>query len=165
MRLSASKFFADNTAQEGLARESVRGGVFSVFGRAAVGVAQVGSILFLARLLSPEDYGLVAMATAFTGFAQILVDLGTRDAIVQRAHITKGEVSALFWINILVGCGFAALAAASGPLIARFYGEPRITTIVAVSSLTFIFAALISQHQALLRRALMFRDLAIIDIS
>src|SRR5262249_12938084 len=87
------------------------------------------------------------------------------DAIVQRPRITQGEVSALFWIATSVGCGFALLISASGPLIASFYGEPRLRAIVFVSSLTFVASALVSQHQALLRRAVKFRELATVDVA
>jgi PST family polysaccharide transporter len=104
------------------------------------------------------------MVSAVTGFAPLLVDLGTRDAVVQRAQIKKGEVSAVFWITVAMGFVFAALVAATGPLIARFYGEPRLVKITVVSSLNFIVVGLINQHQALMRRALMFRELALIDV-
>lgn len=134
-----------------------------MFGRGVSGVTQLGSVLFLARLLSPEEYGLVAMVTAVTGFAQIVVDLGTRDAIVQRDLITEGEVSALFWINLAVGFVLAGLVAACGPAISAFYHEPRLTRLALVSATTFILAALGSQHQGLLRRVGMFRDLTIIE--
>lgn len=157
-------YFEDNVAYKGLAQKCVRGGVASIFGRTGMGICQVLSVLFLARLLSPEDYGLVAMATAITGFAPILVDLGTRDAIVQRPRINEGEVSALFWITSTFGCSLAALVAVSGSLIARFYSEPKLETIVAVSSLAFVLTALSGQHQALLRRAVKFRELATIDV-
>jgi PST family polysaccharide transporter len=56
--------------------------------RSVNALVQIGSVLFLARLLSPEDYGLVGMVAAITGFAPLLVDLGSRDAIVQRPRIT-----------------------------------------------------------------------------
>jgi len=158
-------YFEDHKLEAGLVRQTVRGGAMTLVARAINAAVQVGSVLFLARLLSPEDYGLVAMVTAVTGFAPVLVDFGTRDAIVQRARITQGEVSALFWIAIAVGCVFAVAISASGPLIAAFYGEPRLRGIVFVSSLSFIASALVSQHQALLRRAVRFRELAIIDIT
>ena len=157
-------YFADHASGESLARQSVRGGAASVLGRATMGVLQVGAVLILARLLSPEDYGLVAMATAIVCAAPIIVDLGTRDAVVQKAQITEGEVSALFWLTLSVGLVLSALTAAASPLIAHFYGEPRLTTVVLISSLIFIAAALTSQHQALLRRALKFRELATIDV-
>jgi PST family polysaccharide transporter len=159
-----SAYFEDSKPQEDHARKSVRGGAVSIAARAINAVVQIGSVLFLARLLTPEDYGLVSMVTALTGFAPALVDLGTRDAIVQRTSIKRGEVSALFWFTIIVGCTFAVIAAASGPLVARFYGEPRLTLIVLVSSTTFIAYALSVQHYALMRRALMFQELAILEV-
>ena len=159
----ASTYFEDNKPTDDHTTRSLRGGALSVAARGVNAVVQIGSVLVLARLLSPEDYGLVSMVTAFTGFAPVLVDLGTRDAIVQRARISRGEVSALFWITIAVGCGVAAIAAACAPVIARFYGEPRLTMIVIVSSMTFVACALSVQHYALMRRILMFRELVTIE--
>jgi PST family polysaccharide transporter len=159
-----SVYFGENRVEEGHGRKSLRGGAVVIIARALNALVQIGAILFLARLLSPEDYGLVSMVTAITGFATIFVDLGTRDAVVQRANITEGEVSALFWIVLAVGCGFSLLVMAAGPFIARFYGEPRLTTIAFVNSLTFVTLALTCQHQTLLRRVMKFRELAIIDV-
>src|SRR5438132_13687806 len=107
-------YFDDNKAEEGHGRQSLRGGAFAMGARGVTGLVQVGSLLFLARLLSPEDYGLVSMVVAITGFAPVLVDLGTRDAVVQRTRVTEGEISALLWINIAVGCGLTLLVAARG---------------------------------------------------
>ena len=157
-------YFDDHRIEEGHGSRSLRGGAVSVLARGANALIQIGSVLFLARLLSPEDYGLVSMVAAVTGFAPVLVDLGTRDAVVQRTRITRGEVSALFWITMSVGAGAAALVAASGPLIARFYGEPRLTMIAMVSSLTFVASALTCQHQALMRRAMLFESLGTIEL-
>ena len=157
-------YFDENGASDSLARQSVRGGAISVFARGINAILQVGSVLFLARLLTPEDYGLVAMVTALTGFAPVLVDMGTRDAVVQRVRITESEVSTLFWLTVGFGCALALTVSATSPLIARFYHEPRLISIVCVSSVTFIAVALTAQHQGLLRRAVMFRELAIIDI-
>jgi len=158
-------YFDDHTAREDLGRRALRGGATMITARVATGLIQVGSVLFLARLLGPEDYGLVAMVAALIGFAPVFVDLGTRDAVAQRVCITPREVSALFWLTIGAGCACAAIIAAGAPFLAAFYHEPRLTAIVRVSSLTFVVFALTAQHQALLRRAGMFRELAILDIS
>jgi len=159
-----SNYFGENKAQEGHGRQSLHGGAFSLAARGINAVVQVGSVLFLARLLSPEDYGLVAMVLAVTGFAPVLVDLGSRDAVVQRERLTPGEVSGLFWVTMGVACVFALLVAASGSLIARIYNEPRLTSIALVSSLAFVASALISQHHSLLRRAMKFRQIAVIEV-
>src|SRR5438132_6715108 len=115
--------------------------------RAVNSIFQIGVVVCLARLLSPEDYGLVSMVFAITGSALVFVDLGTREAIVQRGRITEGEIAALFWITIAIGFGLALLVAASGPFIAWFYAEPRLTKIALVSSLTCATNALSCQHQ------------------
>ncbi|MFN0171040.1 MAG: lipopolysaccharide biosynthesis protein [Bryobacteraceae bacterium] len=157
-------FFADCRAASGHGGRSLRGGLVSVIARALSAVVQVVAVIALARLLTPEDYGLVAMVTAVTGFAPMLVDFGTRDALAQRDQITEGEVSALFWISVAVGGCLAILVAASGPLLAAFYREPRLNAIAMLSSLTVVNAAVVCQHHGLLRRAMMFRQLSVIEI-
>ncbi len=159
-----SVHFGDNKLAADHGRKSLHSGAVVIAARACIAVIQVGAILLLARLLSPEDYGLVSMVTVITGFAPLLVSLGTPDAVVQRSSITEEEVSSLFWISLALGCGCALLLAASGPLIARFYGEPRLTTIAVVSAITFVASALTCQHYALLRRGMKFQELAVLDV-
>jgi polysaccharide transporter, PST family len=159
-----SIYFGDNKIDPGHGRRSLRGGAASIVARAINALVQIGTVLLLARLLSPEDYGLVSMVTAITGFAPSLVDLGTRDAVVQRPRVTKGEVSALFWIAVALGCGSALAIAACSPLIAWFYGEPRLVMITVISALSFVTTALTCQHYALLRRAMKFEELSAIEV-
>jgi PST family polysaccharide transporter len=158
-----STLFDDNRAKGDHGRKSLQGGAVSIAGRAINALVQVGSVIFLARLLTPEDYGLVAMVTAVTGFAPILVDLGTRDAVLQKARITEAEVSALFWVAMTVAFLFALLVAASGPIVAQVYREPRLTEISFVSSMAAITSALACQHTALMRRAMLFNRVALIE--
>jgi PST family polysaccharide transporter len=157
-------FFDEYAAPPDHMERSLRGGAMSVGARAIAACIQITSVLFLARLLSPEDYGLVAMAMAFTGFAPLLTDLGTQDAIARTSRISEIEVSALFWITFAVGLGCAALLTVTSPVVARLYGEPRLTAIVTVSALTFVTSALAVQHAAIMRRASMFRELAAIEV-
>jgi PST family polysaccharide transporter len=157
-------YFGENKPREDFGRRSLRGGMVSIGARAINALVQIASVIVLARLLSPEDYGLVSMVGAIIGIAPLLIDLGTRDAVIQQHHITRQEISTLFWITVALGCVFAALAAASGPLIARFYGEPRLATVALVSSVSLIALALSYQHQALLRRAMMYQELAVVEI-
>ena len=85
-------------------------------------VVQLGSTFVLMRyLLTPEDVGLVGMVSAITGFAPVLIDLGTRDAAVQKSKITQEEVSALFWLTMGIGGALAVALAICSPLIASFY--------------------------------------------
>jgi PST family polysaccharide transporter len=159
-----TNYFGENKPREDFGRHSLRGGLVSIGARIANAFVQMASVVVLARLLSPEDYGLVSMVGAIIGIAPLLMDLGTRDAVIQHRCITPEEISALFWITVALGCGFAVAGAASGPLIAHFYREPRLATVALVSSLSFIALSLSYQHQALLRRAMMYQELAVIDI-
>jgi PST family polysaccharide transporter len=164
-RMAESVYFRDHAIDADHGRRSLRAGVAIVGARVLVTVVQISATLVLARLLSPEDYGLAAMVTAITVFAPTLVGLGTPDVVVQRAHITEKQISLLFWISLAIGCGSALLMAACGPIIARFYGEPRLTWISGASGLTFLASALSCQHYSLLRRAMKFEELAAVDFS
>src|SRR2546425_10508764 len=157
-------YFIENKAQTGHAWRSARSGARCMVLRAFAAMFQMCLVLFLARRLTPEDYGLVAMVLALTGFAPLIVDLGTREAIVQRFRITESEVASLFWLTVAVGLFFTCLVAVSSPLIAWFYGEPRLLTITLVGSLTFITAALPCQHYALLKRAMRFQTVVTIEV-
>ena len=165
MKRDVDKYFEENKPYAGLGRTSLLGGATYVAARAINIIVQVASTILLARLLSPYDFGLVAMVLALVGFAPMLIDLGTSDASIQKTSITQVEVSTLFWLNIAIGGVLAVLLAAGSGLIAAIFGEPALTGIALVSSFAFITAALSTQHTALMRRAMQFRHLAIIDIA
>ena len=165
LKRDVDRYFGENKAYAGLGRASVRGGMILVAGRGVNVLVQLASTILLARILSPHDFGLVAMVTALVMFAPILVDLGTTDASVQKAHITHQEISALFWLNVTIGTLLTILFAASSGLIGSFFGEPSLNGIALILSLTFVMTALPVQHYALMRRAMEFRRIAIIDLS
>lgn len=160
-----SAYFGDNESKKNLSQQALHSGIVSVFARGLNGVAQVGSTIVLARLLEPEDFGLVAMVAAIAGLAPALIDLGMRDAVVQKSRISHDEISALFWLSVVIGGGLAAVTVLCGPLIAYFYHESQLEKIAQVWALLFILAALTNQHNALLRRALKFQTIATIDVA
>jgi PST family polysaccharide transporter len=159
------KYFGENKPHAGLGRQSLHSGVAFLFARGLNIVVQVGSTILLARLLNPQDYGLVAMVFALIGFGPMLIDFGTTDATVQKPRITPAEASALFWLKVAIGGTLALLVAGGSEFIAAFYGESTLTGIAIASSLTLIMAALSSQHFALMRRAMQFKHIAVIDIT
>jgi PST family polysaccharide transporter len=157
-------YFDDNRSGDELSARSLRGGVFSIASRGLSVFVQVGSTIILARLLSPEDFGLVSMVAAFTGFIPMLSDLGTRDAAVQRQSITEHEVSALFWLTVAIGTLLGLLLALGSPYIAAYYHEPRLRDIGLASAVGFVVSAASCQHFALLRRAMQFKAIAAIEV-
>ena len=164
MKRSAERYFEENKPYSGLGRASLRSGVTVVAARGVNIFVQLASTVLLARLLSPHDFGLVAMVVALVGFAPMLIDLGTSEASAQKTHITQSEISSLFWLNFALGAVLTILLAASSGLIARFFGEPSLTGIVLVLSITFILGAISNQHYALMRRVMEFHRIAMVDI-
>jgi O-antigen/teichoic acid export membrane protein len=128
-------------------------------------VLQIGSTVVLARLLTPQDYGLIGMATTITVFVAMFKDMGLSTATIQKAEINHGQISTLFWVNVVFSSATMLLTAAIAPVVAWFYGEPRLTWIILVSASGFIFGGLTVQHQALLNRQMRFTALATIDIA
>ena len=147
-----------------LTHHAVRSGAVMVATQLAKFVLQVGSTAVMARILTPTDYGQVAMVVALFGFIMLLKDFGLSAATVQRANITQSEISGLFWINVLTGVLLMMVVAACAPLVGWFYGRPELTW------LTLAYAALApvnglgAQHQALLQRSMRYKSLAVRDL-
>jgi O-antigen/teichoic acid export membrane protein len=129
-------------------------------GEAGTFALKLGMTVVLARMLTPADFGLVAMVTAATGIIGVFKTMGLFMATVQRAEINHQQVSSLFWINF-AGCVLlSVLMAALSPALAWLYGEPRLVGITCCLSTVFILDGLTVQHQALLRRQMRFGVLA-----
>ena len=131
---------------------SVRGGFWTLTSQGAQFVLGSVSTIALARLLTPADFGIVAMVTAVTSLGQAFADLGLSEATIQRAEITHEQVSTLFWVNVAIGLGLTLITMALAPFLAWFYREPRLFDIALVMSLTFLIGGLRVQHTALLKR-------------
>jgi PST family polysaccharide transporter len=150
-------------AMKDLKEKTIRGGVARAGAQGANFAIRVGSLMVLARLLGPKDFGLVGMVTAFTGILNLFRDFGLSTASVQRANVTEEQVSTLFWINVLVGTILAVVALVLAPVVASFYHEPRLFSITSVLAMGFLFNAAGVQHSALLQRQMRFTALAVIS--
>jgi O-antigen/teichoic acid export membrane protein len=146
-----------------LKRKTLRGGLARLSAQAANFLIRLGSLMILARLLGPKDFGLVGMVTAFTGVLNLFRDFGLSAAAVQRATVTDDQISTLFWINILVGALLGLLAVAMAPVIGAFYHEPRLVAVTAVLAVGFLFNAAGVQHSAILQRQMRFTALAVVN--
>jgi O-antigen/teichoic acid export membrane protein len=147
-----------------LKRRTLRGALVSTAGQGANFVLRIGSMVVLARLLTAEDFGLVAMVFACTGFLDLFRDFGLSMAAVQRASISQAEHSALFWINLAVGVTLALLCGALAPFLVVFFHEPRLLWIGVIIGLGFVFNGAAAQHRALLQRQMHFTVLTTIDV-
>ena len=157
-------FFCTDNLKTNLKGRSVRGGAATIGAQGVKFLLQTGTTLALARLLVPEDFGLIGMVTVVINFVQLFKDLGLSTATIQKEQIDREQVNTLFWINLLVSCLITAIVIASAPLIAWFYKEPRLTAIVCVLGTIFVFGGLTVQHQALLKRQMRFGSLARVEV-
>ncbi len=144
---------------------SVRGGLLNVTSQGAQFLIQSIATVVLARLLTPADFGLVAMVSTVTGLGQAFADLGLSEATIQRKEISHDQVSALFWINVAIGLGLMLVTVTLAPVLARFYRDPRIVNITLLVSLTFLIGGLRVQPDAILKRQMRFSALAIRDVA
>jgi O-antigen/teichoic acid export membrane protein len=144
--------------------KTVRGGLARLCAQGANFLLRLGSLMVLARLLDPKDFGLVGMVTAFTGVLALFRDFGLSAAAIQRTTVTEEQMSTLFWINISFGTLLALVAVAMAPVIADFYQEPRLFGVTVVLAAGYLFNAAGIQHSAFLQRQMRFTTLAIISV-
>ena len=156
--------FSNTNIRSGLAEKTINGGVISIISQGILLILHFISLAILARLLTPEAFGIVAMVTAFTNLAVLFSDMGLSMATIQRKEISESEISSLFWANFLIGTSIAILLATIAPLLAKFYDQPEVRNIVIVSAIGFIFSSLTIQHEALLRRHLLLGRISLIHI-
>ncbi len=119
-------------------KRSVRGGAITMVAQIVKFSLNLLSTTVLARLLTPQDYGLVGMVTAVTGLVLLFKDLGLSMATVQKENINHQQVSNLFWINVVLGVLTALITVAIAPAIVAFYHEPRLIWISLALAAGFI---------------------------
>lgn len=145
---------------DSLKKTSVRGGTVAMLSQAVSVSLQLASILILARVLSPNDYGVLSMVMAVTGFAELFRDLGLSSAAIQKKDLTHIQQSSLFWINVATGLVLTLIVASISPLVAIFYGMPELREVTMILSLTFVIGAFGSQHSANLIRQIRYKQQA-----
>lgn len=162
--IKQQSYFQTEHLKANLKQRSVRGGFVTIVSQVSKFILKFGSTSILARLLTPEDYGVIGMATVTIGFVEYFKDLGLSAATIQRQEINHQQISNLFWINLSLSCAIALIVAGLSPVVAAFYHEPRLQAITLALAINFIFGGLTVQHQALLKRQMQFGSLAKIDI-
>ena len=142
----------------------------AVRGTAAVFVSQaihfslnVAVAVTLARLLSPEDFGVFAIAFAVIGFLDFAKSGGMVVPVIQSQTISRDQLDTLFWFNAGVGVCVAIGACLIAPAIGYLYDDPRLLRLIAALALTFVLGGLSTQHVALLRRTLRFTTLSVCE--
>jgi len=142
---------------------ALRGGLAKLFGQGGKLALRLAFTVVVARLLSPEDFGLVAMVTVVTAVLNLFAGAGLSQSTVQRSRIDNQQISTLFWINILVGLILSLLCLVLAPLIVAVYSEPRLFWVTVAIGMGFFIGSAGVQHLALLERKLRYVTLAALE--
>ena len=121
------------------------------------------SIVALARLLAPTDFGLIAMVMSVVGLGDLIRDFGLSVASLQSKTLTQPEKSNLFWVNTAIGASLTAIVAVASWPIAALYDDHRLTAITQALSVTFIVGGISTQFKAQINRDLRFVTLGVVE--
>src|ERR1051325_10030670 len=125
----ASGWFQPTAEGHELRRLAVKGAAATVSAAALGFAAQAVSTVILARLLTPADFGVVAMVTTFVLLLMSFGPNGFEELVIQRAEMGRHQASNLFWINFTAGLILTIVFAAAGSLLARFYRDPLVARV------------------------------------
>lgn len=160
-----NEHFATGHLLENLKGRAISNSFASISGQAIQLLFYFSAIAILARLLTPQDFGLVTMVTTITSLLWVFNDAGLSTATIQREGITHAQVSNLFWTNVALGGAISLLLAALAPAIAWFYREPRLVSVTLALCVTFVLTTVAVQHLALIKRQMRFKIIAAIQVS
>jgi O-antigen/teichoic acid export membrane protein len=130
-----------------------------------ISLIQISQLIILSRLLTPSDFGLMAIVMIVIGFSQAFLDMGTSNAIIHKQIISHEQLSTLYWINILTGLTLFGIIFLLAPFISSFYNEPKLTDLIIYLSFTFLIQPFGQQFFALLKKDFKFRSIAKIEVT
>ena len=119
--------------------------------------------VFVARILSPDDYGLFGMAALLTSFLVMFNELGLGPAVIQKKDLTKEQLSSCFWVIMAINIFLYFIAFISAPLVASFFHEERLIPIIRVAAISVVIGGLYKIPYSLLTKELMFNKRSIVD--
>lgn len=152
------------SAPSHLAHRASRGVIVTMGGLWGRALLQMVSTVVLARLLTPADFGLLAMVGAVMGVAELVRDFGMTGAIIQAQQLSERVWRSLLWVSALIGLVLSAVVAACAPLVAALYGEPRLVEITLLMAPGVLLSGLVMPLQARATKQLRFGMLAVLDI-
>ncbi|MDR2888149.1 MAG: lipopolysaccharide biosynthesis protein [Bacteroidales bacterium] len=115
--------------------------------------------IVLARILSPDDFGLVGMVTIFISVSQVFVDSGLSLSVIRKQNCTQADYSTVFWINFMIGAACYLIIWITAPFIADFYGKPQLIPLTRIISLSIIITSFTLVQQTMLTKNVDFKIL------
>lgn len=156
---------APQTAPANLAQRASRGVMLTMGGLWGRALLQMISTVVLARLLTPADFGLIAMVGAVMGVAELVRDFGMTGAIIQAKDLSERVWQSLLWLSAAIGIVLSVVVALCAPLIAALYNEPRLVAVTLFMAPGVFLSGLVMPLQARATKDMRFGTLASLDIS
>jgi len=144
-------------------RKTVQGSAWIAASTLLLAGAQFAQLIFLARILGPEDYGVVAILVTVLGFFEMLMVSGISNAIIQRTNVTQNELNSLHWLNTFLGIAIGLTTFFAAPMIANFFNSPAAETPIMLLSLASIVNSQSHVSRASLEKELHFKPVALIE--
>lgn len=144
--------------------QTIRGGLWSLLTKPLLQAVSYAVSVAVARLLSPAEFGLVGMATVFTGFAAVFMDFGIGAAIIQHPDLTDEQLDAAFRATVMMGAALSLLAALAAPAVAMFYHREQLVSLTRVSGLGFLAGSIGVVPRAILQRRMEIKKLVLLDV-
>jgi len=148
-----------------LRQKTIAGLKWSVISQIARQATQFTITVILARLLSPGDFGTIAMVTVFTNFVSIFSEMGMSGALIQNQDVNDRHFASAHWLNVFVGLCLSLLLIAASPFIAAFYNTAIIKPVLMVLSINFFLSSFVIIQQTILTKEMDFKKLAVRDIA
>lgn len=127
-------------------------------------IVQIIQLSLLARLLSPVDFGLIAIAMVVIGFSQLFIDMGVSNAIIYKQQVSDQQLSTLYWLNVIIGAIFFGFLYLLAPIIGSFYKSPELIPVLKILSIIFLIKPWGQQFVTLLQKELEFDITSKIEI-
>jgi teichuronic acid exporter len=131
--------------------------------RSAAQIASSASTILVARLLTPEDYGLVAMSSVYLGLVALMSEFGVGTSVIVLRQLSREHIAQVSGFSVLLGVVSFLISCAAAPLLGDFFRSPQLPAVVIVASFSFIITGLRVVPQSLLKKDLRFKALAVID--
>lgn len=154
--LKTNDYFSTAHLHADVKNRAIRGAGATIFANAVSFLVHFLSTIILGRLLTPNDFGLVAMVTTFSLLFQNFGVNGFTEAIIQKEDLDHDTMSTLFWLNAAISSSLTVVFMLMGPLLVWFYGEPHLNLIVIGVAFSIIMGAMSTLHMGILRRNMKF---------
>ncbi|MBA3569654.1 MAG: lipopolysaccharide biosynthesis protein [Pyrinomonadaceae bacterium] len=148
-----------------LKRKSLQSGTVTLGSQLSAITLGTATTAILGRILTPQDFGVVAMVLSVTVLAKLFQDIGLSSAAIQKGNLTHEQSSTLFWINVSLGTFLTLLLSCLGPVLAWFYQQPEVLWVTIALSAKFLISGFSIQQGALLKRSMRFKALGKIQIA